>query len=89
MEQVALRLPATDAWTLIGSRPDAKKPLEVVVRAVDGPLLAATGTSDDAPDAEGVLVPVGEGRRLTGRHFFVKAAPPVGPRLLTHRGLEG
>ena len=87
MEQVALRMPAVEDWTLIGSHPDAKKPLEIVVRAVDGPLLVATGTDDGAPSSEAVFVPTGEGRRLCGRHFFAKAAPPVGPRLLTYRGM--
>jgi len=87
MEQVALRLAEPTVWTCVGSRPDAKKPIEVVVRAVEGPLLASTGEGDEAPDAEPVLVPEGEGRRLSGRHFFVKAASPEGPRLLTVRGL--
>lgn len=89
MEAIALRLQKTDGWTCIGGKEDAKKPLDVVIRAFEGPVLAATGSSDKAPDREPVLVPRGQGRRLVGRHFFVRPAPPVGPRLITHRGLEG
>ena len=88
MESVALRVQKTDGWTRIGSKPDAKKPLDVVVRAFEGPVLIATGSEDKEPDREPVLVPDGEGRRLVGRHFFVRPAPPVGPRLISHRGLD-
>jgi hypothetical protein len=87
MEQIALRLQKTDGWTRIGSQPDARKPPEVVIRAFDGPVLAATGTTEKAPDGEPVLVPPGEGRRLAGFHIFARPAPPEGPRLITHRGL--
>ena len=87
MESVALRVQKTDGWTRIGSKPDAKKPLDVVIRAFEGPVLVATGADEKAPAGEPVLVPDGEGRRLIGRHFFVRPAPPLGPRLISHRGL--
>ena len=87
MEPIALRVQKTDGWTHIGSKPDAKKPLDVVVRAFEGPVLVATGRDEKSPDREPVLVPDGEGRRLDGHHFFVRPAPPLGPRLIAHRGL--
>ncbi len=87
MDSTALRVQKTDGWTHIGSRPEAKKPLDVVVRAFEGPVLVATGADEKAPDCEPVRVPDGEGRRLVGRHFFVRPAPPIGPRLISHRGL--
>ena len=87
MEQVALRLRKTDGWTYLGGRPDARKEPEVVVRAMEGAVLFATGPDENAPDGDPVLVPEGEGRRLTGRHFFLRPAPPEGPRLVLHRGL--
>ena len=87
MEQIARRLDGVDTWTYLGGKAEAKKPLELVVRAFDGAVLAATGSTDDAPDGEEVLVPSGEGRRLVGSHFFVKSAPPVGSRLITYRGI--
>ena len=87
MEQHALRLRKLDGWTYLGGKSDAKKPLEVVVRAFDGDVLYATGESERAPEGEPVRVPAGEGRRLEGRHFFVRPAPPESPRLISHRGL--
>jgi hypothetical protein len=87
MESVALRVQKTDGWTRIGSMPDAKKPVDVVIRTFEGPVLVATGPDEKGPDREPVLVPDGEGRRLVGRHFFVRPAPPVGPRLISYRGL--
>ena len=56
MESVALRVQKTDGWTRIGSKPDAKKPIDVVVRAFEGPVLVATGTDEKEPDREPVLV---------------------------------
>jgi hypothetical protein len=88
MEQVALRVQKTDGWTHLGGRDDAKKPIEVVIRAFDGTVLAATGEAGGAPDAEPVTVPEGEGRRLVGRHFFVRPAPPERPCLISYRGLD-
>jgi hypothetical protein len=87
MEQVALRLRKTDGWTYLGGRPDARKVPEVVVRAMEGDVLFATGPDESGPEGDGVLVRKGEGRRLAGRHFFLRPAPPSGPRLVVHRGL--
>jgi hypothetical protein len=87
MEQVALRLRKTDGWTYLGGRADARKPLEVVLRAFEGSVLGATGEGEKAPDQEPVLIPEGEGRRLTGHHFFARPAPPASSCLLSYRGL--
>ena len=87
MEQIAYRLDGSDEWTHLGGKTGAKKPLELVVRAFDGDVLAATGTDESAPDQEAVRVPHGEGRRLVGHHFFVRPAPPAGPRLISYRGI--
>ena len=91
MEPIALRLRKIDGWTYLGGKPDARKVPEVVVRAMEGPVLFCAGDSAEAPEGDPVLVPVlvpdGEGRRLAGRHFFVRPAPPEGPRLIVHRGL--
>lgn len=89
MEQQALRVRKTDGWTYLGGKPDARKEPEVVLRAMEGDVLFATGGAETAPDGEPVLVVQGEGRRLAGRHFFVRPAPPEGPRLVVHRGLVG
>jgi hypothetical protein len=87
MEQVALRLQRTDGWTLLASDPEAKKPAELVVRAFERPVLCATGSDANAPDGEPVVVPAGEGRRLTGRFFFARPAPPEEPCLVSYRGV--
>lgn len=87
MEQRALRLRKTDGWTYLGGKPDAKKEPEVVVRAMEGDVLFATGSDASGPDTDPVRVAEGTGHRLTGRHFFLKPAPPEGPRLVVHRGL--
>jgi hypothetical protein len=87
MEQVALRLRKTDGWTYLGGKPEARKPLEVVLRSFERPVLAATGETEKGPDAEPVRIPPGEGRRLEGRHFFVRPAPPEAPCLVSYRGL--
>jgi hypothetical protein len=87
MEQVALRLQKTDGWTYLGGDSEAKKPLEVVIRAFEGGALAATGPTEKAPEGEGVDVPEGEGRRLVGRHFFARPARPDAPCLISYRGL--
>ena len=73
MDQVALRLDGTGGWVYLGGKPDAKKPLEVVVRAFDADVEFATGSGSDAPDGEPLVVPAQEGRRLEGLHFFVRA----------------
>lgn len=87
MDAYALRLRKMDGWTYLGGRPESKKPPEVVVRAFAGDILFATGSHEDGPDTDPVRVPEGEGRRLTGSHFFVRPAPPERPAMLTHRGL--
>jgi hypothetical protein len=87
MEQVALRLVKTDGWTLLGGRADARKPLEVILRAFERPVLFAAGSAAEAPEGTPVEVPVGEGRRLEGRFFFARPAPPVAPCLVSYRGL--
>ena len=87
MDAHALRLRKTDGWTYLGGKPEAKKAPEVVVRSHEGDVLFATGPDAKAPEGEPVLVPEGEGRRLTGLHFFVRPASPERPALLTHRGL--
>jgi hypothetical protein len=88
MEQVALRLTRTDGWTLLGCDPEAKKPVEVVVRAFEHAVEVAVGETDRMPDAEPVSVPAGEGRRLTGRCFFARPTNPgLGPCLISYRGL--
>ena len=85
MEQVAKRLTG-DGWTYLGGDADAKQPLEVVVRAFEGAAQAAVGEGPDAPGDEVVDVPVGEGRRLEGRHFFARPAKG-GFCLMSYRGI--
>jgi hypothetical protein len=86
MEQVALRLTNTQDWTLLGGNPEAKKPVEVVVRSFDVPVHVATGSTNRAPDVEPIVVPAGEGRRLTGRWFFARPVAPGGPCRISFRG---
>lgn len=85
MDQVALRLARSSAWTHLGGNSEAKKPLEVVVRAFEGDVLFATGTDAEGPDSDPVEVATGEGRRLAGKHFFVR--PQDGDCLLSYRGI--
>jgi hypothetical protein len=87
MEQIALRLAASDGWRHLGGDAEARKPLEVVVRAFEGDVLLAAGAGPDAPEGEPVLVPQGEGRRIEGRHFFVRTAADAGSCLLSYRGI--
>lgn len=87
MDQVALRLAPSSAWTYLGGDDDAKKPLEVVVRAFEGDLLFATGADAQAPGDAPVEVPAGEGRRLAGTHFFVRPKDEAAGCLLTYRGI--
>jgi hypothetical protein len=88
MEQVALRLTKTDGWTLLGGDPEAKKPVELVVRSFEHPVAVAAGESDRMPDKDAVRVPAGEGRRVVGRWFFARPAEPsLGPCLISYRGL--
>ena len=87
MEQVAVRLQKTDGWTYLGGNPEAAKPVEVVIRAFEHDVLIATGGGANAPDSEPLNVPVGQGRRVEGRHFFARPAPPERPCLISYRGL--
>jgi hypothetical protein len=87
MEQVAIRLRKLDGWTYLGGDPAAKKPIEVILRSFERSVLFATGSGESQPDAEPVVVPSGEGRRLEGRHFFARPAPPEAPCLVSYRGL--
>ena len=50
MDQVALRLEEASDWTYLGGNAEAKKPLEVVVRAFEGAVLFATGSGPERPD---------------------------------------
>lgn len=86
MEAVEIRLPAGDRWTYLCGQADAKKPNDVVIRAFGQPALCAVGDGERGPDAEPVLVPVGQGRRLVGRHFYARPADPALSGLLTVRG---
>jgi len=87
VEQVALRIGPTESWTYLGHAPDPERPVEVVIRAFDGPVLAATGSGQDRPDGPAVEITPGQGRRLEGRHFFARPAGGGGTRLLSYRGL--
>ena len=85
MDQVACSLEGRD-WTYLGGDADARKDLEVVVRAFDQDVDFAVGATADQPDGDTVRVPVGEGRRLIGRHFFARATGPGACRI-TQRGV--
>jgi len=87
MEAHALRLRKTDGWTYLGGRPEAKKPLEVVLKAFEGDALFAVGPTEREPGGEPIRVPRGQGRRLAGLHFFARPADPRRPLLVSHRGL--
>ena len=88
MEQIAIRLTQRESWTYLAGDNDAKKDLEVVVRAFDRDAMARTGTSRNDPDGEEVLIPVGQGRRLIGKHFFAKPAGNHDRCLISYRGVE-
>lgn len=88
MEQIARRLPPEPRWTYLGGvAQEGAAPVEVVFRVFEGGLLAATGTSPEAPDSTPVPVGVGVGARLTGRHFFVRPAGERDGCLYSYRGL--
>lgn len=87
MDHVALRLPGAPSWTHLGGKDDAKKPLEVVVRAFDREVEFAVGDGADAPTGAPIAVPLGEGRRLEGRHFFVRPVAAGAPCRISYRGL--
>lgn len=87
MDHVAMRLSGAHAWTHLGGKDDAKKPLEVIVRSFDRAVEFAAGDAADAPSADPVVVPVGEGRRLEGRHFFVRPKESGAPCRISYRGI--
>lgn len=86
MEQVAMRLAAGNEWNYLGGDDEAKKPLEVVIRAFERPVLCATGEDASGPTGEPVRCAPGQGIRLVGRHFYVQAEGGGRP-LISHRGL--
>ena len=86
MDHVALSL-RDASWTYLGGDDEAKKELEVVLRAFDQDVEFATGKGANQPDDESVTVPRGEGRRLTGRHFFARPTAPGAACRVTQRGL--
>ena len=86
MEQVALRV-SGETWTYLGGDSDAKQPLEVVIRAFDHDAQACVGDEPTGPGDAPVTVPRGEGRRLTGRHFFVRPNN-TDTCVVSYRGIE-
>jgi hypothetical protein len=87
MEAWTTTLGGGDDWTRLGSTPE-KGPVEVIVRAFDGPVLVATGATPARPDAAPVEVPPGEGRRVTGLHVFAKASPVCPSCRILVRGVD-
>ena len=86
METHAVHLSKPE-WTYLGGDDEAKKPVELVLRSYDQDVHAATGSGANAPDTDPVVVPAGEGRRLEGKHFFVRPSDPAQPCRIAHRGL--
>ena len=87
MDHVALRLAGPTDWTYLGGDAEAKKPLEVVVRSFDRAVCFAVGEAQDAPEEPSVTVPAGEGRRLAGRHFFVRPLEAGASCRISYRGV--
>ncbi len=87
MDHVALRLSGSPTWRYLGGNAEAKKPLEVVVRAFDRAIEFAVGEDEQAPAGDAIAVPAGEGRRLEGRHFFVRPAAEGAPCRISYRGI--
>lgn len=86
METYALHLTQAE-WHYIGGTAEGKKPVELVLRSYDQDVEFATGSGKSAPDADALLVPAGEGRRLEGQHFFVRPTTPGAACRIAHRGL--
>jgi hypothetical protein len=84
-EAVAMTLDPGAAWRRVASAPE-EKPIEVILRSFDRPVLFATGSGGNAPDTEPVLVAPGEGARLEGRHFFARPTPGDAPSRVLVRG---
>ena len=87
MEARALRLSSSDHWTYLGGDTDSKDAPECVLRAYDHPIEFATGATEREPDGEQTSVPRGEGRRLTGRHFFARPRSPAQSCRISVRGI--
>ena len=87
MDHVALSLGASAGWNYLGGDGAAPKSIEVVVRSFDQDVEFAVGVGADAPSDDPVRVPKGEGRRLSGRHFFVRPTALGSPCRITQRGL--
>ena len=88
MDQVALRLSGAPTWTGIGGAAEAAKPFDLVLRSFDRDVELATGEDRSAPNSSPVRVPAGEGRRLTGRWFFVRPTLDGPPCRVTFRGVD-
>ncbi|MCC7137292.1 MAG: hypothetical protein IT460_02545 [Planctomycetes bacterium] len=86
MESFTLTLTPEEGWRLLGSTPE-KAPVEAVLRSFDGRVEFATGSSRSAPDGAPVVVTAGGGARLSGLHFFARAAGGAGPRRILVRGV--
>jgi hypothetical protein len=86
-EAIAMTLESGEGWRRLGSAPE-EKPIEVILRSFDRPVLFATGSRVDVPEGEPVLVAAGEGVRLEGRHFFARPAAGEGKARILVRGFE-
>lgn len=86
MEAFAITLKPDEGWHHLGSTPE-KAPVEVVLRAFDGAVAFATGSTARTADGPPVTVAAGEGARLSGLHFFAKPAGPGGPCRIVVRGV--
>lgn len=87
MEATAIRIPAGTRWVYLCGLAAGAQATDVVVRAFESPALLAIGEDAGAPDSEPVLVPVGQGRRVIGRHVFARSASADRPSLVTFRGM--
>ena len=85
-EAWSVTLEPGEDWRFLGSTPE-KGAVECVLRAFDGPVLFATGATARTPDGETITVESGGGGRLSGFHFFAKAASPGARRRILVRGV--
>lgn len=85
MESWTTTLKPDEGWRCLGSTPE-KAPVEVVLRSFDGTVEFATGAGRSAPDGAPVVVAAGTGARLSGLHFFARAAGG-GPCRVVVRGV--
>jgi len=86
MEAWTTTLAPDEGWRLLGSTPE-KTPVEVILRAIDGPVEFAAGATSRMPDGKPVVVPPGEGARLSGLHFFARLAGAGAPSRVVVRGI--